>query len=315
MNCIRVPFHYKLIEKKAYRCNLNGVRYLDQVISWAKKHNVYIILDLHAACGSQNPDWHSDSGGHADLWRNKRCQERTLSLWEFLADRYKDNATVAGYDLLNESEVADPIRLNRFYKKMIKSVRKADKNHIIFIEGNKWASNIHCLDKFEDDKIVLSIHFYWPIDFTANLVPHLSYPMKYQGVQWNKSGIRKVLKRYAQFAKRRSVPVYVGEFGVNYRSGFYGEDKWLADILGCFKEFGFHWTYWTYKSIKTSVFPDGIYSYFKNSPWVNRQGPQIGWRNYKYHWKNEKMKMIRSWKTDQFSLNKEIIDTLRHGTR
>ena len=57
-NCIRVPFHYRLIEKKPFQYEEKGLRFLDKLIQWGQKYKVWIILDLHAAAGSQNRDWH-----------------------------------------------------------------------------------------------------------------------------------------------------------------------------------------------------------------------------------------------------------------
>jgi aryl-phospho-beta-D-glucosidase BglC (GH1 family) len=113
-NCIRLPFNYRLVEKSAGKYDLEGVKILDQAVSWAKKYQIYAILDLHAAQGSQNHDWHSDSAGQAELWTNTRNQKRTLDLWEFLADRYKNEENIAGYDLLNEPVVNDARNLNEF---------------------------------------------------------------------------------------------------------------------------------------------------------------------------------------------------------
>ena len=36
------------------------------------------------------------------FWQHKHFQDRAVWLWENLADRYKDNPWVAGYNLLNE---------------------------------------------------------------------------------------------------------------------------------------------------------------------------------------------------------------------
>ena len=41
-----------------------GFKHLDRVIDLCAKHGIYTILDLHTAPGGQNPDWHSDNGGH-----------------------------------------------------------------------------------------------------------------------------------------------------------------------------------------------------------------------------------------------------------
>ncbi|MCK5013610.1 MAG: glycoside hydrolase family 5 protein [Candidatus Omnitrophica bacterium] len=314
-NCVRVPFNYRLIGKTPYRYDKEGVQFLDQVIRWAKKYGIWVILDLHAAQGSQNCDWHADSTGRAELWTKKEHQERVFALWEFLADRYESEESVAGYDLLNEAVLEDPKLLNRFYKKAIKRIRSVDENHILFIEGNKWATDVDCLEEYHDDNYVLSIHNYDPLDFVLNFVPHLSYPFKPSEGGWNEEMIRRNLSRYQKISQKREIPFFAGEFGVNARQGLFGEDRWLADILKCFNDFGFHWTYWTYKAIKGPLMPDGIYSYVENPPWVNRIGPLTGWDTYKQHWPAQQNAMIHSWHTDQFQANKEILKVLRDALR
>ena len=306
-NCIRVPFNSRMVERRPYQYDGEGLKYLDNVIRWAEKYKVWLILDLHAACGAQNHDWHSDSLGQALLWQKKELRERTFKLWEFLADRYKNKTAVAGYDLLNEAVLDDTKLLNTFYKQLIKTIRRVDGNHILFVEGNRWAQDLDCLHDFSDDNLALSVHVYLPLEFTFNFIPHLQYPRE------TKKVLRKLLSGYAAFAQKKQRPIYVGEFGVNARQGLYGEDEWVKDILSCFQEFGFHWTYWTYKAVKNSVFPDGIFSYTQNPPWVNRGGPRLGWDTYSSLWPQHRKEMIESWKTENFSLNNVIIEALRPG--
>ena len=310
-NCVRVPFNYRLLEKSPYKYDLEGVRFLDDVVKWGRKYKVYVILDLHAAVGSQNHDWHSDSLGDAKLWTNKANQSRTLAIWEYLANRYKDAEYLAGYDLLNESVIKKSKLLDDFYRQLIMRIRNIDKNHIIFIEGNNWATDLHCLKGFDDDNYVLSIHSYEPIDFTFNLVPNLFYPSREKERIYNKKILKEHLSKYKKVAARHSVPVFAGEFGVNARGGFYGEDKWLDDMLSIFKEFGFNWTYWTYKAVKNSAFPDGIYSCCQNPPWVNRAGPVTGWDTYKNYWINKKNEIIRSWDSKNFKANSAVLKVLK----
>jgi len=314
-NCIRLPFNYRLVESSPYKFNKNGLAYLDIVIKWAKKYGIWIILDLHAAPGSQNHDWHSDSLGDAELWTKRSNQKRTLAIWKFLAKRYKDEECIAGYDLINESVLSNTKLLNKFYKEIIRAIRSVDKNHILFIEGSKWAMDIDCLDNFNDDNYVLSIHHYLPLEYTFNFIPHLSYPLKSKKEIWGKSEARKYLRKYKKISDKRKVPIFVGEFGINSRRGLYGEDKWLKDTLDCFKEFNFHWTYWTYKAIKNSCFPDGIYSFYDNTPWVNRHGPLYGWDTYKLHWSSNKNKMINSWRTEKFRANNKILKVLKDAAK
>jgi len=312
-NCVRVPFNHRLVEKIPYQYDKNGLAYLDKIVRWGEKYKIWIILDLHAAAGSQNHDWHSDSFGQAELWTKESFRRRTYALWEFLSDRYKDKPWVAGYDLLNEAVLDNTVLLNEFYTKLIKTIRKVDKNHILFVEGNRWATDLKCLDDFDDDNLVLSVHCYVPIDYTSNFVQFLSYPLKRYGISWNKTYLEKLIAEHTQSARQRGVPVFVGEFGANSRDGVYGEDKWLRDVLSCFKEMDFHWTYWTYKALKNSILPDGIFSFMENPPWVNRMGPRLGWDTYKYLWPARKKEIIRSWQTDQFCCQQKMLNVLRHA--
>ena len=43
---------------------VSGFKHLDRVIDACARHGIYTILDLHAAPGGQNTDWHSDHGSH-----------------------------------------------------------------------------------------------------------------------------------------------------------------------------------------------------------------------------------------------------------
>ena len=302
MNCIRLPFHYKV------GADAKAVSYLDQAILWARKHKVYLILDLHAAYGAQNPDWHSDSlDGKTGLWTNKFNRHKTYLLWESLADRYKDETIIAGYDILNEAVLEGTRLLNEFYRETIKAIRRSDKNHILFIEGKHWAQQIDALDDFPDDNWVYSIHFYEPIEFTFNLIPFMRYPL----AGYNKDTLRRRMEGYFRFAQKKQRPVHVGEFGVNYRQGVYNEHLYLRDELKCFNDFGFHWNYWTYKAVKNYIFPDGIYGYYPNSPWVHRQGPKTGWHCWGEYWPKQKHEMAASWRTKAFCLNTHVIEQLK----
>jgi aryl-phospho-beta-D-glucosidase BglC (GH1 family) len=304
MNCVRLPFHYKV------GAGDGAVSYLDRAIGWARKHKVYLILDLHAAYGAQNTDWHSDSlDGKAELWTKKANRQKTYALWEELADRYKDETIVAGYDILNESVLKDNGLLNEFYRESIKAIRRSDKNHILFIEGQWWAQQIDVLDDFADDNWVYSIHFYEPMEFAFNLIPFLRYPWE----SCNKEVLARRMEGYSRFAREKQRPVHVGEFGVNYRQGAFNEHVYLQDELKCFNDLGFHWNYWTYKAVKNYMFPDGVYSYYPNSPWVHRQGPKTGWHCWGPLWAEHKKEMAASWRTDAFGLNTHVIDQLKNA--
>jgi endoglucanase len=314
-NCVRLPFNHKLIENQDEKFTINreGIDLLKKAISWCKKYGIYCILDLHAAPGSQNQDWHSDSDGEMLLWKDKKRQERYFRLWEILAENFKDEDTVAGYDILNEPVIKENglNTLRPFYQEAVKRIRAIDNKHIIFLEGNIWSQRLEDIGEPFADNISYSVHFYPPLDFTFNFQRGLKYPGEISGEKWDINKIRKDLEVYHSYSKKWNVPIFAGEFGVNSRCGeCYGEFDWVKDVLKCFNEFGFHWTYWTYKAVANSVFPDGIYQYTANPPWVNRQGPIYGFENYYALWKDHKKDIAKSWKTVNFTENKALSNLL-----
>ncbi|MBN3038081.1 MAG: cellulase family glycosylhydrolase [Candidatus Omnitrophica bacterium] len=300
-NCLRIPFNYRLL---AYEGRWD---YLNRVISWCKKEKIWCIIDMHAAPGAQNHDWHSDSDGRARFWREKKYQKLYLSLWRKIARRYSNEPTVAGYDILNEAVIDNDKLLSRLYNQAIRAIREVDQRHIIFLEGNCYGQKLSFLGKAKGKNIAYSIHVYLPLSFTFNLQPQLKYPGKVDGLYWDKKRVYNYIAGYARQAKRWQVPIYVGEFGINYRSPKdFGELHYLEDVLQCFNKFGFHWTYWSYKCVAHNVFPDGIWQYLPDPAWVRRAGPIYGWENFYGLWKKNKKQIATSWKTEKYAENKHI---------
>jgi endoglucanase len=312
-NCVRLPFHYRFFEKAPYKYDKESLKFAKKVLSWAQRHGLKVILDLHAACGSQNCDWHSDSSGRALLWERPEYRDRTYSLWEYLASSLKDEKALYGYDVLNEAVVNKGrlVALKDFYKKVIKTIRRVDSEHRIFLEGNNWAQQVEFLSDILSHNTHISIHTYQPLNFTFNFVRDYKYPGKIDGKFWDKKQIVRYLKPYSVFAKRNNCDILVGEFGINYRGNAYGETSWLDDILSVFEEFNFHWTYWTYKAVSLGVFPDGIMQYRENPPWIRREGPVYGIENLYEQWSLNKSSIIKSWQTKNFSANNDILRTLK----
>ena len=314
-NCIRVPFNYRLIEfeDRSYSLNEEGLKYLDRVVEWCEKHGLYCILDLHAAPGAQNPAWHSDSTGAAELFTNELNKDRYLRLWFFLADRYRERSNVAGYDVLNEPVVGvlEENHVKDLYEKVTAEIRSTDKKHIIFLEGNFWAQRLEFLGIPRDKNTAYSIHIYTPLNFTHNFEIGMRYPGKAYGIMWNKKRFDMVAKAYSDFAEMAKAPLYLGEFGVNAREGYYGEIEWVRDLLEACEKYNISWTYWTYKTVANYAFPDGLFRYIGNPAWVNREGPVIGLETFPSLWQKEKGSMAFSWRTENFTLNEKIFSVLK----
>lgn len=306
---LRLPFNYRLIASKV----AEGLLYLEKALSWAERYNLKVILDLHAAVGSQNCDWHSDSSGLALLWIKQRYRQQTYALWEVIAEQLKDKPSLLGYDILNEPVLKDDKVnvLREFYQEIIKRIRAVDKMHTIFLEGNKWAQEINFLKDLISENISISIHTYAPLDYTFNFTSFYHYPAQIGDGFWDKDTLRRYLEPYFIFTQQNKVRIFVGEFGINWRGGFFGELEYLEDMLTLFEEFNFDYSYWTYKAVANHVFPDGLYQAVANNKYISRDANVTGWETYLSLWKNEKDNIVNFWRTENFTPNEKLISLLK----
>lgn len=317
-NLVRLPFNHKLIEKAPFRYSDEGFAYIEKALCWAERHGLYVILDLHAAPGCQNHDWHSDSSGKADLWNYENYRKRTYALWDYIVSRVAGRKCVIGYDLINEPVILEKGKisvLKTFYAELIRRIRAVDRKRTIYLEGNIWAQQIGFLEDLLDENVSVSFHAYEPLNYTYNFTPFLSYPGKVDGVSWDYKKIRSYLKPYHEFSKRNGITLFLGECGINWRGGHYGETKYLKDFFSVCDEYGFDYTYWTYKAVANSQWPDGIYQYIPNSPYIRRGGLKQGFEAYYDTWRKEKKKIAGFWRTKNYTPNAAIISVLKKHFR
>ncbi len=257
-NVVRLALNYRHFENDAapFQYNESGFARLERAVDWCAKHGLYVILDLHAVQGWQNPDWHSDnSKAPALFWQHPHFQDRYVTLWEELARRYKGNPTIAGYDVVNEPQTK-PLHggpkwdvLNGIYRRVVNSIRAIDPDHIIFLEGDGFAGRFDCLDAPFAPNLVYSGHSYSPACFGPG-----EYPGTLNGKFWDRAYMKESNLRHQafHFAQQHNVPLWMGEFGATY-CGLASELNCrlcaLDDQLDVFEEFGAHWTTWTYKDV------------------------------------------------------------------
>ena len=239
-NSVRLPMHYNLftlpIEEESVEGEntwlTKGFTIIDELLQWCEENEVYLILDLHAAPGGQganaaisdyNPDLPS-------LWESELNKNKTIALWKKLAERYKDEEWIGGYDLLNEVNWEmenDNEELLNLYKDITTEIRAVDNNHIIFIEGNGFANDFNGLTPPWDDNMVYSFHKYWSENTT-------------ESIQW-----------VLDIREENNVPLWMGEAGEN-------SNVWFTDAIELFETNDIGWSWWPMKRIETIVGPYSI---------------------------------------------------------
>lgn len=227
-NCVRLPFLASLVDEP------NGLHWLDQAIQWAGQNNLYVILDMHGAPGSQSDQHHTGQADLNQFFKDPDDVTRAEQVWTQIARRYRDNPTVAGYDTLNEptgTPNSDTLYVvqNRLYS----AIRAGDPKHVVIIEdgytGIQW------------------MPFPAPAGWTnvAYSTHYYNFNAKNAGDQKKSSDdyVASIEKEQA----RRTIPYYVGEYGFEPN----GTHEVMADFLHTLDTQHISSSMWTFKMIQT----------------------------------------------------------------
>ena len=299
VNVVRFPLNYRHFEDDMAPLKYKepGFARLDKVLDLCEKHDLYVILDLHSAQGWQNVHWHSDNASRISLlWRDASYQDRYVALWKEFARRYGNRSVIAGYDVLNEpctnNEMGDypwnvPPNykpnwnvMNAVYRRLVTEIRKIDSRHIIFLEGDSYATMFSGLEKPFDDNLAYSSHNYTVPGFGPGQYPGLVHPRNSLGSgseQWDAARQEQFFLNAegTKFTQQNNVPLWVGEFGSVF-NGPAGEAddrlRALDDQLSIFERHNAHWTTWNYKDIGVM----GMLTLNPQSPYMERIKDLLG---------------------------------------
>lgn len=242
-NSVRPALHYNLftlpIEEEPVPGEQTwlerGFEMVDSLLSWCEANEIYMILDLHAAPGGQgfNAAISDYDPSKPSLWESQDNRDKTVALWQKLAERYKNEVWVGGFDLINETNwYEDDMGPNNFLLRQLMgeitdSIRAVGSNHIVFIEGNSWANDFNGMTPPWDDNLVYSPHKYW------------SYNNQ-ESIQW----VLDIRDEY-------NVPLWFGEQGEN-------SNVWFTDAVTLFENNNIGWSWWPMKRIENIVAPYSI---------------------------------------------------------
>jgi aryl-phospho-beta-D-glucosidase BglC (GH1 family) len=270
---VRIPFNYLHFEDddRPFEWKEAGFALLDRVVDICDRNDLYAILDLHALPGCQNMDWHSNNPTHhAAFWQHRHFQDRVVRLWERLADHYKGNPAVAGYNLMNEPGDASGRRIKPFYDRCIAAVRAIDPDHVIFLDGNRYGTEFTAFEGFDvHPNTVYAAHDYK----TPGMVFGGPYPGVTRGVYVDKATVEETFLKRTEFMRSTGTPIWIGEFGPVFVNPAQDDDKYrlLSDQLDLYESHGASWSIWAYKDIGG----EGLVHAAPDSPWMRRIRPVL----------------------------------------
>lgn len=241
MTLIRVPMTYCLFNEEdgTVRPDAVAFKHLDWVVREAGKRGIYTLIDFHRVQGSQTAP--EPAGNPQSFFFNEKLKARTAQIWTRIAEHYRGNAMVAGYDLINEPW-GIPIKLyDRFYK----AIRQRDPDHVIFMET--WSE-----DKMPDLK---------EIGWSNVVYSHHFYPKGDEAEQIEE--IDQLCDKFRAFretagAEGKVFPIDIGEFK------FTGSPRIYAEAIRNFADLHLTWTFWTYKTVNQGGW--GLYNRLHDAP-------------------------------------------------
>jgi endoglucanase len=224
-NTIRLSFNHTVLEQdaKPYQYRESGWELIDRFLGWAEKHEVYVILALHAAPGGQSDTFVSDPD-RTNLWESEENRKRTIALWRAIASRYAKQRFVYGYELLNEPVAKKWTDLIGIYSRITSAIREVDQNHMIIYQGNKHGREFSGFSEPLDANAALSYHTYR----FAIIMPDITEEM---------------IQDLGKYRATHQIPYINTEFGANDLEWTMSRRKVMdgSDGQG--------WVFWPYKRV------------------------------------------------------------------
>lgn len=282
MDHVRLPIDYDVIETEDGQPIEEGLKHVDDLISWCRKYGLNIVLDLHKSKGYMfdkhavpNPDL---------FFTDESLQKRFYETWDRLIDRFGKHKDIMIYELLNEIVNPDyAFTWNKIALTAVTRIREKISDATIMIGGVRHndVKSIPLLPPPYDENIVYTFHCYDPLCFThqkASWVENIDFELAYPDsieVYQEKSRLinqeqggnifttkletigpdyfREIFKEAIDFSKKNDVALYCGEFGVIDKAPIEDSVRWLEDFNAVLCENHIGRSYWSYKKMDFGI--------------------------------------------------------------
>ncbi len=242
-NVVRIGVNVPVnVSGRAFDMAASEWEYLERTVAMGRTHGFKVIVALVPL----------PLGEAAVHWSRPELKASLVDIWARVAARFKGNAVIAGYDLVNEPVVtqdqsSDPWR--DLAVKVVQAIRAEDADSIVIFEPSPWAlpKGFAGLTPLPFPGVVYSFHFYEPHAFThQGLYEHravLGYPS--QAV--SKASLASAVEPVRAFARKYSVPIFVGEFSVVRWAPGDSAARFLNDAIEIFEAEGWGWAYHSFR--------------------------------------------------------------------
>jgi endoglucanase len=253
--------HFTLIREAGFhtvRVNLHAFSHMDTVagcrlsdsflstLDWAVKKateaGLMVILDEHNFIEiAKDP-----AGGVPKL----------LAFWKQIAPRYKDAPSSVIYEILNEPNGGlTPELWNKTLVSALNIIRETNPERTVIIGPAFWNTIDH-LEELAlpepDRNLVVTVHYYLPMEFTHQGAPWSASTAGLSGVTWGTAEERAKVESDFGRGQRWSInhnrPILLGEFGAYDKGPMQSRVRYTSHVARTAESLGWAWTYWQFDS-------------------------------------------------------------------
>jgi hypothetical protein len=233
-NTIRIPLHSKYFKTD----DDEGFKLIDLLSKWCREDHIYIILMLESGIGGFTGEASDDGPGYPWLLMDAGMQKFVNEAWQRIANHYKDDPAILGYDLMNEpllwrGYLPFENLIEPEYRRVTSAIREVDTHHMIILQPA--LGRFSEFGKPFDNNTVYSFHSY-------GADPNLHW-----------------LQQYLDYREKWQVPVFDDEI--------YAErtPDWEIAHVDLAEKYKMGWMIWPYK--KMAGYSSGPYTFPSPADW------------------------------------------------
>jgi endoglucanase len=250
--------HFKIIKQAGFsnvRIPIGPFKYLKNDTDFTIDTAYLSLLDKMVKMALDNKlmaiiDFHEHHAMEKDLMGNK---EKFLAFWEQVANRYKNYAKEVLFEICNEPNMKDSI-WNKLHSEAYTIIRKSNPKRTLLI-GTIYGNQIKYLPNLKlpeaDRNIIVTIHYYEPIQFTHQGAPWSIKNKNLSGIEWTSTteqeqAIQKDFDFAAAWAAANKRPLHLCEFGVYEKTDMESRIRWTNYVARQAELRHWSWSYWEF---------------------------------------------------------------------
>ena len=181
------------------------------------------------------------------------CAEKLKAFWRQIASRYARKYPALVFEILNEpgGEMTST-EWNALLGECLGIIRTTNPERIVIVA--KLNTDDASIDDLAlpaaDRKIIVTFHYYAPIQFTHQGAPWSSTFSKIGPLSWgtaeDEAKVAADFDKIHLWSERENRPIYLGEFGVYERAPVDSRTRYLSFLARSAEKFGWAWAYWQF---------------------------------------------------------------------